>query len=138
MIEIKGEQLKWIKYNYCLSNRDMPTEFVGAKELLNYVIGKEHFRGMEHHRSQSDLLSFAEECYMAATASKKNKNRMQKVFNQFEYLISECKELEYYELLSNLKLIHECFIECTEMYNREFVNELVSDLLNELSITKEN
>ena len=122
MIKLNKEQSKWIANNFGLSSRDLPTHFYGPFDLIKMLTGDYAFWGD----------SFVSICLGSLYSnSAENISRFERLFVQFCFLEPKAKELEYYELLSNLNEMNNHFITFTNEAN---ATQHTKNLLRELGI----
>jgi hypothetical protein len=134
MIVINDVQAKWMKDNFCLTKKDIPTDWMEAKDFIATLQGKNEIRGVEY---QGDGYDFMDDCWLSLTAMDCNKERFNIIFRQLDnYWIPEAVKLEYYELLFNLNYIKNEFKRFVDMANIHMATDEVNALLNELKITK--
>ena len=135
MKKINKEQSEWLKKNFGLSKRDLPTDFYNPSELAEILCGTGLFRDKTH---QGDSMSFIEDCLISLFLTTENKKKFELLFSQLHnHWIAESKKLEYYELLSNLNEMNEHFVEFVKQANDQQIDYEVRSMLYELKIVLE-
>ena len=128
MLKINKEQEDWLRKNFRLTLNDFPTDFMEEKNLIDYLLGLFDFRGMEYHYSESQSLSFIEDCYLSILANESNKQPFTEILNLFEFLIIASREKDYYELLANLTEMMDCILKAVEMINDLYFYDCIIEL----------
>jgi hypothetical protein len=139
MIKLNDEQQTWLKENFALSKNDLPIDFITSKDWVETLSGLYNFRGIEHHNSNTEQLSFIEECILNVSGyGVDNKLRYQKLINQIVYLSRECEKLEYYELSQNIQELLDNFIIASETITFLETEDEVNSLLSNTNVTLSN
>jgi hypothetical protein len=132
--QVNKIQSDWLNKNFALSKRDFPNEFISPKEMIEYLIGNNCFRGIEYHFSDAQGTSFIEDCWCSINANIENSEKFNKILLQFNYLMNECERLEFYELLHNFNNMIKCFEVVAKWHNESVAEEKVNFLLGQIGI----
>lgn len=137
LIKINDEQKDWLKNNFALSKRDLPSPFFNRKELIEMLNGNNHFVSYLYGEKDDIPYIFHCTCMVYATKNRKKDNllKFNNLLNQLFYLSNECRKLEYYELLGN---IHDMMISLRkfeELWNKKYVEDQISSLKIELNLS---
>jgi hypothetical protein len=135
MIEINNEQRKWLKTNFALTSKDLPTDFYIANDLIDIINGIGGFRGVEY---SGNGYSFIDDCIMAFTFSNANYEKFPRLFNQLCYLINECETSEYYELMHNLNVIKLSLLSALSIIQEQELESVVNKLICDCGLILES
>ena len=132
MIKLNAEESKWLSVNFALSKRDLPNDFYEPKKLINILIGKEDYRGLDY---KGDSMSFIDDVLFSYIGKGAEFIVLYcKLVNQLIYLHKESLSNEYYECSVNISELLHC-LEKSKPHIEYYLAELKTDrLLNELNI----
>lgn len=133
MNKIPKIQEIWIRENFALSKRDFPTDFWSPKDLIEMLVNGLKFRGLDYNGEKTN---FSEDCTKSISISVNNKLKFNNcIFPQFYYLMQECLDNEYYELLNNMNIIGKCFAKSVQDCNDLLISKEITRLLEDSKIT---
>jgi hypothetical protein len=135
MIRLNKEQSEWMERNFLLSKYDLPSHFYCPETLIETICNTyDNFRGEDYSGNSQ---SFVDDCLLSLFATPSNKKKFERLFSQLQnYWIVKAKEMEYYELASNLNEINNEFIRFVQSANSHQVDNEVYLVLNELGIER--